>query len=247
MSPSLRRARESTSAKPSNSARSFVEREQHASGAHLGVEHRARAGERIVQRRAGAVVAVGRLGQVQYDVPARRQHAPHLVPIGPPRRGRHDVLVDEDVQQHVDRAVLGGQPVGEIVHEELGVPGARACPFDRRRGAIEPGHPQPLGGGVERVAPGPAARVEPARAAEPARERPDHRARRLVAVARGDPSPRVLRVPAHQASRMTIQPAMATKCATAARITNTWKISWKPNVRGHGFGRPSAKITAPTV
>ena len=40
---------------------------------------------------------------------------------------------------------------------------------------------------------------------------------------------------------------MATKCATAARITNTWKISWKPKVRGHGFGRPSAKITAPTV
>ena len=40
---------------------------------------------------------------------------------------------------------------------------------------------------------------------------------------------------------------MATKCATAARITKTWKISWKPNVRGHGFGRPSAKITAPAV
>ena len=40
---------------------------------------------------------------------------------------------------------------------------------------------------------------------------------------------------------------MATKCTTAARITNTWKISWKPKTRGHGFGRPSAKMTAPTV
>ena len=33
------------------------------------------------------------------------------------------------------------------------------------------------------------------------------------------------------------QPAIAAKCAAAAAITKAWKTSWKPNVRGHGFGR----------
>ena len=52
---------------------------------------------------------------------------------------------------------------------------------------------------------------------------------------------------ARSAVGSTTQPASATKCASAARITNAWKISWNPNTRGHGFGRPSAKITAPAV
>ena len=33
------------------------------------------------------------------------------------------------------------------------------------------------------------------------------------------------------------QPAIATKWAMAAAITNAWKISWKPKMGGHGFGR----------
>ena len=43
-----------------------------------------------------------------------------------------------------------------------------------------------------------------------------------------------------QAHAGTTQPAIATKCATAAAITKAWKTSWKPNVRGHGFGRRRA-------
>ena len=46
---------------------------------------------------------------------------------------------------------------------------------------------------------------------------------------------------------MTIQPAIAAKCATAARTTRTWKISWNPNDPRPGFGAPSAKTTAPAV
>ena len=33
------------------------------------------------------------------------------------------------------------------------------------------------------------------------------------------------------------QPAIATKWTTAAAITSAWKTSWKPKMRGHGFGR----------
>jgi hypothetical protein len=38
----------------------------------------------------------------------------------------------------------------------------------------------------------------------------------------------------------TIQPAIATKWTAAAVVTSVWKISWKPNVAGHGSGRLSA-------
>ena len=81
MSPSLRRASESTSANPLNSSRSSSEREEHAAGADDRVEHRVRPGAGVAERRAGAVVAVGRLGQVQDHAAAGRQHPPHLVPV----------------------------------------------------------------------------------------------------------------------------------------------------------------------
>ena len=42
---------------------------------------------------------------------------------------------------------------------------------------------------------------------------------------------------AHRHDAGTIHPTTAAYCAAAAAITSTWKISWKPKVRGHGFGR----------
>ena len=50
---------------------------------------------------------------------------------------------------------------------------------------------------------------------------------------------RAARDRAQPAGRIT-QPAIATKWVTAAAMTSAWKISWKPNVRGHGSGRCSA-------
>ena len=40
---------------------------------------------------------------------------------------------------------------------------------------------------------------------------------------------------------------MATQWQNAAATTQACQTSWKPNVAGHGFGRPVAKTTAPTV
>jgi hypothetical protein len=42
---------------------------------------------------------------------------------------------------------------------------------------------------------------------------------------------------AHALVAGSTQPTTATYCAAAATITSAWKISWKPNVRGHGSGR----------
>ena len=37
--------------------------------------------------------------------------------------------------------------------------------------------------------------------------------------------------------RGTTNAAIATKCASAAAITKTWKSSWKPKIAGRGSGR----------
>ncbi len=44
----------------------------------------------------------------------------------------------------------------------------------------------------------------------------------------------------HRAQRGMTQPAIATKWTIAAAMTSVWKTSWKPNTRGHGFGRCQA-------
>ena len=211
----------------------LVEREEHTARPDDRVEHRVRPGMCVTERRAGTVVAVGRLGQVQDHPATGRQHPPDLVPVFPAPSG-WTTCFDEDVQRRrSSRPRRAGRRRG------------RGRGTRRRRRARGPARSPPRSGRPaigapatprRRVATRPAAHVEPARPAQTARERPDHRAGG-VRDSSTDPRRACIPRPTGEArSCMKIQPAIATKCRPRPGSRTTWKSRGSRTCAATGSG-----------